>query len=480
MPGKERAKKESRRSNPLGDDLHAERFASVKAANRKAMEGNDRDSAGYFIPNNASRRLLRTAKEHLESIQEELHDEYHQGWNDAEEGEGKGADQTDAGLYDLLQNEEQTTEQRSRLYEEGEVVFNAEAEEEGVVLDYDDNESVTSEMPTEAVEITPEMYGIDAEEARLLQAFQPASRVQSRNLADMIMEKIREKEEGAQPTSSASPATHGASSGRERGEDHVDPRVARVYTAIGTVLKSYTSGKIPKAFKILPNVKNWEQLLMLTKPDQWSPHAAYQATRIFAANLNESMAQRFYASILLPIVHERLLEEKKLHPALYMAVRKALFKPIAFFKGFLLPLATDEECTLREALVIASVLQRSHLPPVPTAVAIVKIAQQPFSGPCSVFIRVLIDKKMALPYQAIDALVAYFHRFLRTHSKEEPLPVLWHQTLLSLTQNYKADLTEEQLSLLLNVCNIHFHCLITPEIRREIAAAFRMKQKDAQ
>lgn len=48
----------------------------------------------------------------------------------------------------------------------------------------------------------------------------------------------------------------------------------------------------------------------------------------------------------------------------------------------------------------------------------VKITQLPFSAVCCVFLRVLIDKKMTLPYQAIDALVMYFYRFTRTHDKE--------------------------------------------------------------
>ncbi|KPI88736.1 putative bystin [Leptomonas seymouri] len=464
MPGKEKTKKESQRSNPLGDDINAERFASAKISHRRGDQGNATDQAGYLIPNHTTKRILRTAKQQLEDIQDEVAaEETYLGDNND--------DGMDDGLRELIANEEMTTEDRARQY-----ALEMEAEAEAVELEYDDNESVVSELPSEAMgEITPEMYGIDEEEAKLLNAFQPASRVQSRNLADMIIEKIKEKEEGARGAAQSSGANAGMGS-EENGEEKIDNRVARVYTAIGTVLKRYTSGKIPKAFKILPNVKNWEQLLMLTKPDQWSPHATYQATRIFAANLNESMLQRYYAAVLLPIVHERLLEEKKLHPALYMAVRKALFKPVAFFKGFLLPLATDEECTLREALVVASVLQRSHLPPVPTAVTIYKIAQQPFSGPCSVFLRVLIDKKMALPYQAIDELVKYFHRFLETHTKDEALPVLWHQTMLTFIQHYKADLTEAQLGLLSSVCNVHFHYMITPEIRREIMAALRMKQ----
>ena len=36
------------------------------------------------------------------------------------------------------------------------------------------------------------------------------------------------------------------------------------------------SGKIPKAFKVIAQFRNWEQLLYLTQPDQWSAAAMYQ------------------------------------------------------------------------------------------------------------------------------------------------------------------------------------------------------------
>lgn len=485
MASRERTKRPTRTNNPLGEDLHADRFASAK---RELQERDgEADESGFLIPSRTTQKILRTARRQLEQDEADHGDYAH----DHDENEEDGEDQ---GLQELLSTAAGT-------HYEGTMVDDDSGEV--IELEYDDVESVTSEVPSEsgmggdgataAAAAGEGLYDIDEEEARLLQKFQPTSRVQKRTLGDMIMEKIRQHEDGAGHTGHGHSHGHSHAHGHgcgcgaphdendedldEGGRTRIDPRVAKVYTAIGSVLKRYTSGKIPKAFKILPNVKNWEDLLMLTKPDQWSPHATYQATRIFAANLNERMAQRFYAAVLLPVVHERLVEEKKLHPALYMAVRKALFKPVAFFKGFLLPLASDEECTLREALVIASILQKSHLPPVPTAVSIVKIAQQPFSGPCSVFLRVLIDKKMALPYQAIDALVAYFHRFTRSHSSDEPLPVLWHQTLLSFCQRYKNDLTAAQLELLGQVCSTHFHYMITPETRREITAALRQRKQ---
>lgn len=33
-----------------------------------------------------------------------------------------------------------------------------------------------------------------------------------------------------------------------------------MYGAIGKMLKMYTAGKLPKAFKIIPSLTNWEQV----------------------------------------------------------------------------------------------------------------------------------------------------------------------------------------------------------------------------
>lgn len=64
----------------------------------------------------------------------------------------------------------------------------------------------------------------------------------------------------------------------------------------------------------------------------------YQATRLFASNLADPMAQRFYNLVLLPRIRDDIDEFKRLNFHLYQALRKAIFKPAAFFKGIVLPL----------------------------------------------------------------------------------------------------------------------------------------------
>ena len=72
-------------------------------------------------------------------------------------------------------------------------------------------------------------------------------------------------------------------------ESTLEPKVVDAYRKLGVVLKTYKSGKMPKAFKILPHCHDWEQLLFLTRPQSWSRHSVYEATKIFSSNLNNKM-----------------------------------------------------------------------------------------------------------------------------------------------------------------------------------------------
>jgi len=248
----------------------------------------------------------------------------------------------------------------------------------------------------------------------------------------------------------------------------LDPKVLEVYRGVGKLLTRYTSGKVPKAFKVIPNVKNWEEILYLTEPDMWSPHAVYQATRMFVSNLNPRMAQRFLALVLLPHVRQDIRENRRLHFALFQSLKKATYKPGAFYKGVLLPLCASGTCTLREAVIITSVIRRSSIPVLHSAAALLRIAEMPYSGVNSFFIRVLLDKRYALPYRVIDALVDHFTGFAR---EERQLPVVWHQALLCFAQRYKAEIRKEDKDSLRALCRAQHHYQVTPEVLRELDAS---------
>lgn len=114
--------------------------------------------------------------------------------------------------------------------------------------------------------------------------------------------------------------------------------VKYVFNRVGDLLSRYKAGKVPKAFKHIPNLIPWEEILYLTEPEKWSPNALYQATRIFSSNFGVKKAQRFYNLVLLPRIREDIQKTKRLHFTLYRALKKSLYKPAAFHKGILLPL----------------------------------------------------------------------------------------------------------------------------------------------
>ncbi|KAM6568355.1 hypothetical protein CsatB_016340 [Cannabis sativa] len=107
---------------------------------------------------------------------------------------------------------------------------------------------------------------------------------------------------------------------------------------IGKVLSNCTDGKIPKLFKLIPSMINWEDILYLTEPEKWSPNAMYQAVRIFASNMGVKRAERFYKLVLLPRVREDIRKNKHLHFSLYQSLKKCVYKLGAFYKGILFPL----------------------------------------------------------------------------------------------------------------------------------------------
>jgi essential nuclear protein 1 len=125
-------------------------------------------------------------------------------------------------------------------------------------------------------------------------------------------------------------------------------------------------------------------------------------------------------------------------------------------------------CTLKEAVIIASVLSKVSIPVLHSAAALLFLSEMPYTGPNSLMIRVLLDKKYALPYKVLDSLV--FH-FLRIFQTEKQLPVLFHQSLLSFAQKYKNDITQEQREALLDVNNGNRgHHSIGLEVKRELLA----------
>ncbi|ESZ92478.1 hypothetical protein SBOR_7141 [Sclerotinia borealis F-4128] len=451
-----------RRHNPLEDDLTASGPLKTKSGKRKSK---NEDEGEKFVDTKSSRRILK--------IGQELADE--------DEAENQSAKPNAAFDFD------------SRFEDE---------EDEPEFDDEDGEEWGDDDEVPELVELAPEdrdtfgkFFPAEDDPSQMLKeswggADEGDQEEQGTDLTALILERIAQFEAKHSGEPGAGPA------GPQDDGFFVHPKVLEVYTKIGLILSRYKSGKLPKPFKILPTVPNWEQILEITRPDKWTPNACYEATRIFVSR-TPFIAQRFVEMVLLEKVRDDIHETNHLNVHLFKALKKALYKPAAFFKGFLFPLIGSGTCTLREARIISGVLVRVSIPVLHSAAAIkglCDIAAQESSagteggGATNIFIRALLDKKYALPYQVVDALVFHFLRFRSvdpasvrpedvgsgmeglTNSKDAKLPVIWHQCLLSFAQRYRNDITEDQRESLLDLINAKGHSQIGPEVRRELLA----------
>lgn len=419
----------SARHDPLGQviqkDVDSQKFASTGRRNkRRTAKGEEEDGGGdALLDSKTSQRILEMSKaQQLEVVAEE-----------------------------------DTRRHRAQQYS----VEHDDSDDDHVPNDAlgeaeDDEDDWVEEDQGYVTVVERDSMGLSAEDEALIASMMNPSE-ERRTLADIILEKIHEKE--AEKRGELQHDSH---------QPELPPKVVEVYTDIGKILSRYTSGKLPKAFKVIPSLVNWEEVLYLTRPDMWTPQAMYAATRIFASNLNPKLAQRFYNLVLLDSVRADIHMNKKLNYHYFMSLKKSIYKPSAFFKGILLPLAKDD-CTLREAVIVASVLQRVSIPVHHAAVAIHKLAQQrEYNGASSIFIKTLLNKKYSLPAPVISSLVHHFSSFL---DDERALPVLWHQALLVFVQRYKNEVQNESREALRLVMKKHFHHKITPEIRRELFGA---------
>lgn len=292
--------------------------------------------------------------------------------------------------------------------EEGGLYYDSDEYDDDVEDDADAGDEDMVDFDGEYVE----GVAMDEEEEELVNRFLHAGKAETRTLADIIMSKIKEKEE------------HGAGESVAEEEQSkaggLPVKVQEVYQAVGKLLAHYKTGKLPKALKMLPHLRNWEEVLWLTRPDQWSPSATFAITRIFTSNLNEKMSQRFLNLVVLEKCRDDIRRNNKLNFHLYLACKKALFKPAAFYKGFLLPLVMSRTCSLREATIIGSILAKVSIPANHSSAALLKLAEMPYSGSNSLFIKILLNKKYALPRRVVDAVVNHFCAF---DSESRVLPV---------------------------------------------------------
>ncbi|EQL01763.1 hypothetical protein G6O67_000571 [Ophiocordyceps sinensis] len=452
--------RQARRHNPLEDDITATGLLRNKPSKKRSRSTQDADDS--FVDSKASQNILRIGRE--------LADE------EKAERRGAAVPEPTVDNFGYDSRFDDAVDEQGKTYDDDEAWGDDDEVVEEMEVEPEDLETYKKFMPDDEDDLLK--HGWDRKPSG-------PDEGESVNLADLILQKI---------------AAHEAAEARKEAGLPVDdyelpPKVVEAYTKIGQILSRYKSGPLPKPFKILPTVPHWEEILDITKPESWTPNACYQATRIFVSH-KPVVVQRFLEMVILEKVREDIYDNKKLNVHLFDSLKKALYKPAAFFKGFLFPLVGSGTCTLREAHIISAVLARISIPVLHSAAALkglCDIAAQEASqgseggGATNIFIKTLLEKKYALPYQVIDALVFHFLRFRSVDpasvqpgdsmaglsvegDAKSKLPVIWHQSLLAFAQRYKGDITEDQREELLDLLLSHGHSAIGPEVRRELLA----------
>ncbi|KAK0268928.1 snoRNA-binding rRNA-processing protein [Friedmanniomyces endolithicus] len=468
-----------RRHNPLSEEYSPTTPLKQKAGKKRKQSHGEENAPEGYVDSKASRRILDLG----------------QGLADEDEAEREAKrPATASSVFDGLGGGFPR-----------DVVSDEEGEGGVMVGEYDNEEAWGSEEEVEEIEVDPQdldtfnKFNPSFDPATLLNDH-PDAEEPPTNLADLILSKIAAHEARQQQNPSLTTTAPPNILGGGPPEDAIllPPKVIEVYTQIATLLSRYKSGKLPKPFKILPSLPLCQTLLSITSPENWTPNAVYEATKLFVS-AHPALAQAFCADILLPRVREDILENKKLNVHLYKALKKSLYKPAAFFRGLVFPLVASGTCTLREAAIVASGIARVSIPVLHSATALFRLceigAEQMLgdvesAGACCVLIRTLLEKRYALPYRVVDALVFHFLRFRAVQSAQDigmsgggngngnggmaggameyKLPVLWHQCLLAFAQRYKNEITEDQREALLDLLLVRGHRQIGPEVRREL------------
>ncbi|KAF8639711.1 hypothetical protein AX17_000973 [Amanita inopinata Kibby_2008] len=388
---------------------------------------------------------------------------------DQESAQGILDSRTSKRIFELAkdQQDEMETEMPDDEDEEDESLHQLEnlSRPRFTIPDEDEDEDLSAGEEPGNVE---EEFQIDSGDMETLDVLLPANAGERKTLADIIFAKL----EGSDNLNAA--VIQRVEQDKENPDPALglDPRVVESYRTVGLLLRTYRSGPLPKIFKVIPSLPAWARILALTSPENWSPHACRVATRIFISSMKPPQAQLFLNVVLLDAIRSDIQENKKLNVHYYESLKRALYKPGAFFKGIVFPML-DQGPTLKEAAIVASVLAKTKVPVLHASAALLRIAEMDYSGPNSLFIRVLIDKKFELPYKVIDALVFHFIHLSNTYkarsrADSDKLPVLWHQSLLVFAQRYASDLTPDQKDALLDVVRANPHPGISPEIRREV------------
>ncbi|KAJ3431686.1 bystin [Anaeramoeba flamelloides] len=342
-----------------------------------------------------------------------------------------------------LQNSQK--EKKKEKKENEKISFNPNFDDQQNLSDESSNEEDYEEFETEEITM---------EEEELFKKFM-SNNEKGVSITDRILQAIEENErELALKLKSSEKVI--------KVQKKLNPKATKVYKKVGNFLQTYKSGKLPKALQFVPLIKDYEKILIVSRPETWSNQAVSAVTKLFACSGTPKVCEFYNKIVLLPHIRNDLEENKKLNYHLYEALKRACFKPSAFYKGIVIPLCQKLDCTLREANVVSSIIKRRKLPALHSSAALLRISLLEYTGAISIFVRAIITKNYSLPLRVIGGIVNHLSSF---YDFKEDLPLCWHLCFLDFVQRYSTQLNKEQIQKLLKLIIRQSHYAITPVIR---------------
>ena len=249
-----------------------------------------------------------------------------------------------------------------------------------------------------------------------------------------------------------------------------NPEVIEIYKKLGTLLKNYKGGKLPKAVVVVASKKDipdWYDLLMYSNPFQWSPNAVEAITVLFAQTASDKRCRLFFKNILLEYVKSILDDVKTLPRNIWDALVAASRRAKSFVLGVMVPLASESVCSQKEVRVISALVTRVKLPGDLVNSFLVWLCEgKEITVTRTIFVARYVQKGKALAVRATDAIFGYFMQFA---AETEIQPLVWHKALLDFAKNYARDLTTEQKEMMVDELLVKQHKTgITAEIKKII------------
>ncbi|CAN7999070.1 unnamed protein product, partial [Ixodes hexagonus] len=183
---------------------------NVKAAKLRSKVRNRKDEDETYVDDKLTRRILDQARKQQEDLEEE-------------HGLGPGS----------VAKEKKAPQVKLKVQAPG-----ADSSDDEELDDVPEGDSYY------------ETIEVDEADEKALEMFMSENKEARRTLADIIMEKLKEHETEIQSRYSDAGSIQMAD---------LDPKVVEMFRGVKKVLSRYRSGKLPKAFKIIPALSNWEQ-----------------------------------------------------------------------------------------------------------------------------------------------------------------------------------------------------------------------------